>query len=1413
MIKKYRISSIKKGDCIYMLVRGKFVLKTTVASILSVLSVMSANAYQQGEGVIATIEKGESVTKQENVTAESLGSVVSGSLNRAGNPVRIIWYGNENDADGKVPQTGLLNDGFIQGKVRAVGQNTTEKEEYAGSVVIEGQGNAVDALGWTAHTNPNDVVYALEQLTNTRLVQGEAELIGGQAKLYGNVKSFASGNGVSVVGAVDFGKGYSGVDGMSGATNSASSPTGLIYREQRGVEESDSQIEFLANPKNVDVSVTSVDNQGKISGKVIAQGATSPNGQDRDTEETPLYAVKTASSANAISVSSYVFTPSNPGWTGPDSSTYKNYASLKKVNNTGLLSAEAQLSGGIHAKDTYTVAKAVANGISVAALSNNEVVSSTGGSTGYATHKTQALLSEGVNNQGRIKSTLHQTSGDNSLVKIGAYSIAEAIASGNAVSVYAESTSSKTKENKATIGTIQNNGEMTAKAFVYAGNGAGDLSVKVKGVGNGISAYSSAYSSKGNASIGNITNAGVISGFVETKPGVSALGTNKDIPVEAVKIAVANSSNKGNYPKHLPTTPNSSTEGSGITRSYRADNEVFASGNGISAFTGESSRNNEGATLGNIDNTGVISGFANMYHGFKSGGSYSSKGYQPVRFTAVGSGIAVDNKITNDIINAGIISGNHAAVIAKGDAGFSRNSPNYAKTSYEGKLENYGLMAGAMIEGHYHYNEDYSTMSDGMGQPYRYYESDQRVLKNAGTLVYLKKGLSGTQRSTVRDEDAGKIERIVVGDARSYTAKDGQVYSVINAEVNTEGTDSNHRLTQQALSNTIVNGVGLAEGALLVEQDASLTNIVVNGFKTALKLASDVTVNVQKSTFNSNGFLVNLDQKPLAISGDSGKNQLILSQHSVVNGDIHLYDGDDALTIGDASVKMNGAELNFGAGNNTLRLGQQATTSNDSIKIDYRLVNATNIDVNQGSRLTADARVQGTDTIALNDELVYEVNGDKDHALYSDTRQDNLLLRGNGLFTLDISKDLYGNPAERVVDFGTFDLVAENTVRYATSNVFQKVRLENGNLIISVKEAQLPPTSVIDTMFVTPYIDAYNSFVDSWKQGNANFLANSASTKDKTEAQASRTVNDYLGKVVNETIYGALPSMATNTLQAFNQASVGTYAKRLNTGELDVYASVGGGLYRYQDIVKSGHNTQALIGMNYGVSNRLSLGGSVGISHHRLDGYQGSYLKGNTGLINVHAILGWDKLSWRSGVAYGKMHLNGMRHISNGYDSHSFKVKLKPTVASIFTELKYALPMSDSLSVEPKLGLSYNMVKIDRMQEQGAGALTLNNRNYKTFDVAVGSDIVLHKALMSGGVLSSKLSVDYVHTTGAHKLSASFIGGNDFAINTLNNRNAVRVGLGLEYEQKGFFVRAGVANNFQKLGSALTAQLGLGIRF
>ncbi|MDO4435789.1 MAG: hypothetical protein Q4B71_05155, partial [Cardiobacteriaceae bacterium] len=1013
----------------------------------------------------AQVYQGEVVEKKETLSPiGGAGSSISHERNRTGNPVRVIWY------DG-VAQTGAINNGFIRASASGQGLANEDKTDFSGVVLADAIGNGIDAMGFVPHRRPDEVHIQLNDgITNKRLIQGSTTITGGNALLYGNVKSWASGNGVSVASSVDYGTGAD-VDGYSGATNSGKSPNVESYTENRKKDDADASISDIDKPKNVSARLSKVENHSTITGSIITHGATNtrPDNDPLSSDNLSSLSAKATGSGNGISVITHAFQPKSAGRDdSKKSNNHTNIAELGSVENTGWIEGKALLSGGQYGKETYVYSEASGNGISVAALNNNNPLPDS--ISGHASHQTTAQISS-LNNSGRILAHTQAIAKDNSPHRKiqGSNADAYTFASGNAVSVYAETSESDshTSPVKALLGNVENTGQMQGSIELQAGNGTGYLDALTKGSGNGLIAYAhppKPDDGKGMASIGNIHNQGIVAGSVKSKAGISSYGTVTVTEAQPLKIIVADTQNPRKLPLHLPTTPADSTVTSGMEH-FRADNTVYASGNGIVGSVGLMARvnhggNRYGASLGNIDNSGVISGYADLYHGFKSGGSRSSRGFQEITFALVGSGIALDNTFQSALQNTGIISGNHAALMAEGNTGFSRNYTDPTANAYTGTINNYGLMAGTMILGTYHYSADYRQRTESMSQPFRYYElpNPPSQFQNLGQLVRLKAGATGDNRSTTRHDDDQTIASIENGTG-GVVSINGKDYTIINGDI--QGTDSSHETSESALQYHIVNGVGAAKGALVATQDLDLNNSIVNGLVTAVKLEGDVKFNAQDSTLNTNGFAIKGtdENKRLALLGDDGNQSALFSGKSFINGNMHFGAGDDSLTLEGGELKINGNIIDMGEGNNTITLDGNTTP----LKVDYALLNANTLNLNGTVHFTAEGKFQNpTDaTINIADTVIYEVNSPTEHAWFDATgNKRTYTIKGDGKMLIDADR-LFGNATSDTIDFGKVDLAfggdectATGGARFQLSNnALLDMHIEGGDLVMGARTA------------------------------------------------------------------------------------------------------------------------------------------------------------------------------------------------------------------------------------------------------------------------------------------------------------------------------------------------------------------------
>ena len=557
--------------------------------------------------------------------------------------------------------------GHIHGKVTATGTKTTKKNEKGATVEINGQANAIDALGWTPATNPNDISITLNSIDNRRSAKGEAELQGAVAGVHGNVSSFGSANGISVVALADFGKAV-GVNGSSGATGKSGGGRASINEDEDdllGLTEGDEDAERPAKNtdhsdmygKTLKTSVARLHNSGEVRGNMQAKAQKLNRPLNKNSYTPQFYEANTVASGNGVSMANYIEPPDKYTF----SQEKQNHVHLGQLENSGRIHGEATLEGGTRTTHTYAHSKSSGNGVSLHA------------STGrFAKNDTRVAL-DSVNNSGEISGQIRQiSSNNNGYNSPHLVSTAEATGSGNGINLHSDTFNAQIPRVETRLGQLHNRGRISGNAYLKAGDGSGDLSVTARASGNGVSVYQAT----GNASLtalDNVNNEGIIKGHIETRPGTvfTSAQRGQTIPEERARLIVSDEKTITDYYKPNPTPGKPAAAGNdsyGNFATFRAESDIRASGNGISVqyASGVGADVNSGASLGNIDNSGVISGYSENYHGY-------ARGYGRVSTLNSGAGIATDRKITNPINNRGIISGNHAAILSKGRVDDSRS--------------------------------------------------------------------------------------------------------------------------------------------------------------------------------------------------------------------------------------------------------------------------------------------------------------------------------------------------------------------------------------------------------------------------------------------------------------------------------------------------------------------------------------------------------------------------------------------------------------------------------------------------------------------------------------------------------------------------------------------------------------------
>lgn len=303
--------------------------------------------------------------------------------------------------------------------------------------------------------------------------------------MHGNVSSFGSANGISVVALADFGKpGVGGVDGSSGATGKNSSGGSASINNDEDEIEDDDLLALLEgdedaerSPKNTDKSdmygktlktaVARVQNSGSVSGSITARAQQLKRPLNKNSYTPQFYDVSLITSGNGVSMANYIETP--------DKYTYsqekQNHVHLGSLDNSGNMRGQATLEGGTRTTHTYTKSKGSGNGVSLFA------------STGrFAKNATRVAL-DNVNNDGHISGQIRQISGNNSGYNSPhMMSGSEATGSGNGISLYSDTFNAQIPRVETRLGKINNRGSIRGDAYLKAGDGSGDLSIASRGI-------------------------------------------------------------------------------------------------------------------------------------------------------------------------------------------------------------------------------------------------------------------------------------------------------------------------------------------------------------------------------------------------------------------------------------------------------------------------------------------------------------------------------------------------------------------------------------------------------------------------------------------------------------------------------------------------------------------------------------------------------------------------------------------------------------------------------------------------------------------------------------------------------------------------------------------------------------------
>jgi len=679
-------------------------------------------------------------------------------------------------------------------------------------------------------------------------------------------------------------------------------------------------------------------------------------------------------------------------------------------------------------------------------------------------------------------------------------------------------------------------------------------------------------------------------------------------------------------------------------------------------------------------------------------------------------------------------------------------------------------------------------------------------------------------------------------------------------------------------SNVIINGTGIEKGALVVDSETTLTDSIVNGYNTGIYLEQG-KFTVINTTINGGG----LKNDVAVLKGDENGNIVEILETSVINGKVELGAGEDSLTIGN-SVQING-DLDGGIGEDTLKLGDKELAKTESNLNIYHNINdfenivfegdttlyetssitgTTNIEIKSGTQvnLRVDSSVQDSDgtykTHALfnftSDQLI--IKGDKDKITEEDFNEDN-----NFVVEENESEEGYdkvsilnlvtnGLGREAIIDLGNVKI--EDTVWVKTDSIINqatKNETEDGTTITIEAEKDL--FSINKEFAEEKYYLELNEIykgIHSSNDDNFNVLnsiitgtltdANKGDYTTITDKQQMATLLAYLKQIYTETPYSFSAEASRKSMNVF-----GDIVKENNFKAKDGEIITYGGLTH-----NNGEGTDKYYGKNYhgfdigsadtkvdskmtgaygqiekGISDSTAVGLMLGGNNNKVDiatsdlkgnsAYLGGYVKHDKGAFRGIAGIGIQYSDWDS-------HRNTM--------SDSYKENYSDRGLNIYAEGKYTKELTEGLFLEPKVGVSYDYIKQESINESKDKALALevDGKDFDTLSGNVGLD--LRKEIVTEkGKHNLTVGVNYTRIlSGADEdnLTGNF-GGNSFDI-LVPQKTKDNVSVGIKYDielETGVMLGAKVSydvpfkvsqdNHTHKNEGSWKVGVGIGYRF
>ena len=835
-----------------------------------------------------------------------------------------------------------------------------------------------------------------------------------------------------------------------------------------------------------------------------------------------------------------------------------------------------------------------------------------------------------------------------------------------------------------------------------------------------------------------------------------------------------------------------------------------------------------------------------------------------------GEWVVVENKDINlDIKNYGILAGKNLVYVNKTE---DTNKGNKNELTDEEIKKYIGQGLGVKLDD----NTNVTEVVVGTGGTI----TDEGNLKGYEIKNVLTQEEADRKEfdKTLLSSTLNKTDKIIVNGVNKGLEVDKDL-ELSNSILNSYGValtvNSNNKFTGKG---TIINGGGLRGDS----EDTTKKYIAVEAKENSSLNFTEKTVINGDIVFTTNSVTSSLvnGKNSVVISdsslngslyGSNGNTDVEINNNSILNGNIDLSNSKESTLKIKDNVLINGDLI----GSSTSDKDRLIFEGANNISIFNKVSDFSNIELAQNSDVTLyeTAEVTGNGEIKINEgnQLNLRVDGTK--------KDENGKVTGHALnnFNGSITGTTSLRPGDSVEETGTtvdkdkigvFNIVTnglgvdsvidfsgvkfdEEKLWVKTDSILDSAEIDKENETVVIRgEKDLYSIDVDTAVDEKLYIKLNDIYIGVYTSGDKNFdrlkeilylnpsLTPEGNYTSVTDEQQMATLLAYLKQVYTETPYSFSAEASRKSMNIF-----GDIVKENNFKAKDGEIMTYGGLTH-----NNGEGTDKYYGKNYhgfdigsadtkvdskmtgaygqiekGISDSTAVGLMLGGNNNKVD-IATSDLKGNSAYLGGY--VKHDKGAFRGIAGVGIQYSNWDSHRNTMSDS--YKENYSDRGLNIYAEGKYSKELTEGLFLEPKVGVSYDYIKQESINESKDKALALEVDG-KDFDILSGNvGLDLRKEIVTEkGKHNLTAGVNYTRIlSGADEdnLTGNF-GGNSFDI-LVPQKTKDNVSVGLKYDielETGVMLGAKVSydvpfkvsqdNHTHKNEGSWRVGVGIGYRF